>query len=226
MTDIYQTRKEIASQYILGDGIEIGALHSPLEIPENARVQYVDRLSVSDLRQQYPELSEVNLVEVNIIDDGETLLSIGDNTQDFVIANQMIEHCQDPINTLQNFFRVLRPSGIVYLSVPDQRYTFDITRPLTSVHHLIRDHQDGPEWSKIGHYEEYAKFVDKMTGNNFMNRVNQLVNTNYSIHFHVWTLDTFYQFLEYCQNNLGLQFSIEYFQENHFEFVFILRKKG
>jgi predicted SAM-dependent methyltransferase len=225
MTDIYQTRKEIANQYIQGRGIEIGALHSPLEIPLGSQVQYVDRLSVNDLRQQYPELSEVNLVEVDIIDNGETLFTIPDNSQDFVIANQMIEHCQNPIDTMKNFLRVLKPGGIVYLSVPDQRYTFDIERPLTSIHHLIRDNQDGPEWSKIAHYEEYVKLVDKMTGINFINRVNELVNTNYSIHFHVWTLETFSEFLGYCQNNLGFGFNIELSQINHFEFITILRKK-
>ena len=38
-------------------GIEIGALHHPLPVPPEARVRYVDRMPVSELRRQYPELA-------------------------------------------------------------------------------------------------------------------------------------------------------------------------
>jgi hypothetical protein len=53
-------------------------------------------MSVSDLRQQYPELGAVRLVEADIVDNGETISSIADNSWDFAIANHMIEHCQNP----------------------------------------------------------------------------------------------------------------------------------
>src|SRR6059036_2532729 len=88
-------RKTIASTYLRGDGLEIGALHNPLKVPPAARVKYVDRMCVADLRREYPELSGKHLVDVDILDDGETLASIGDGTQDFVIANHFIEHCEN-----------------------------------------------------------------------------------------------------------------------------------
>ncbi|NET62712.1 MAG: class I SAM-dependent methyltransferase [Symploca sp. SIO2E6] len=102
-------RRQIAWHYLSGKGIEIGALHSPLEVPPHAQVHYVDRLSVAELRKQYPELAEHELVEVDIIDDGETLPSMADASVDFVIANHMIEHCQDPIGTIEHHLRVLKP---------------------------------------------------------------------------------------------------------------------
>ena len=149
--DFWQVRRNIASQYLSGEGIEVGALHAPLEVPPGVKVHYVDRMPVSELRKQYPELAAVNVVEADIVDNGETLSSIADNSWDFVIANHMIEHCQNPIGTLENFLRVLKPGGLVYMGVPDKRYTFDIDRPLTSLDHLIRDYKEGPEWSKLGH---------------------------------------------------------------------------
>jgi SAM-dependent methyltransferase len=222
--DFWQVRRDIAFQYLSGEGIEVGALHAPLEVPAGVKVHYVDRMSVSDLRKQYPELAAVNLVEADIVDNGETLSSIPDNSWDFVIANHMIEHCQNPICTLENFLRVLKPGGIVYMGVPDKRHTFDIDRPLTSLDHLIRDYKEGPEWSKLGHYEEFIKLVDKPPEDHVAARIQQLLDIDYSIHFHVWTSETFPEVLEYCQKQLGFCFTIEFSQENSMEVIMILRK--
>ncbi|HCV31742.1 MAG TPA: methyltransferase type 11 [Microcoleaceae bacterium UBA9251] len=222
--DFWQVRRDIAFQYLSGEGIEIGALHAPLEVPAGVKVHYVDRMSVSDLRKQYPELATVNLVEADIVDNGETLSSIADNSWDFVIANHMIEHCQNPIGTLENFLRVLKPGGLVYMGVPDKRHTFDIDRPLTSLDHLVRDYNEGPEWSKLGHYEEFIRLVDKSPEEQVAARMQHLLDIDYSIHFHVWTAESFPELLEYCQKQLGFCFTIEFSQENSMEVIMILRK--
>jgi predicted SAM-dependent methyltransferase len=181
-------------------------------------------MSVSDLRQQYPELGAVRLVEADIVDNGETLSSIADNSWDFVIANHMIEHCQNPIGALENFLRVIKPGGFVYMGVPDKRYTFDIDRPLTSLDHLIRDYKEGPEWSKIGHYDEYVRLVDKFPEEQVAGRMQHLLDMDYSIHFHVWTAETFPELLAYCQEKLSHRFEIERLHKNSEELIVILRK--
>ena len=43
-------RREIAGRYLRGNGIEIGALHNPLDVPRSAHVRYVDHLAVDELR--------------------------------------------------------------------------------------------------------------------------------------------------------------------------------
>jgi predicted SAM-dependent methyltransferase len=222
--DFLQVRRDIAFQYLSGEGIEVGALHAPLQVPDSVKVHYVDRMSVSDLRKQYPELATFNLVEADIVDNGETLSSINDNSWDFVIANHMIEHCQNPIGALENFLRVIKPGGLVYMGVPDKRHTFDIDRPMTSLDHLIRDYKEGPEWSKLGHYEEYVRLVDKTPEEQVAVRMQLLLDIDYSIHFHVWTSETFPELLAYCQENLSSSFEIELFQENSGEMIMILRK--
>src|SRR5262245_49212308 len=68
---IHETRRRIASEFLTGDGIEIGALHQPLEISATAHVEYVDRMTVPELRRLYPELADKPLVEPDIIDNGE-----------------------------------------------------------------------------------------------------------------------------------------------------------
>ncbi len=64
-----------------------------------------------------------------MIDDGEHLASIGDESVDFVVANHFIEHCRDPIGALTTLLRVVRPGGVVFMAVPDKRQTFDRARP-------------------------------------------------------------------------------------------------
>ena len=98
-------------------------------------MRYVDRMPVTLLRRHYPELDELPLVEIDDVgDDGERLQTIEAQSQDFVIANHLLEHTEDPISTIRNWLRVLRPGGVIYMAVPDKRHTFDMTasRPRSS----------------------------------------------------------------------------------------------
>lgn len=217
-------RREIAFRYLNGEGIEIGALHSPLEVPRSARVRYMDRLPVDQLRKQYPELEEQYLVEVEIVGNGELLETVADNSLDFVIANHMIEHCQNPLLAIENYMRVLRQGGVIYMAVPDKRHTFDSDRPNTGIDHLARDYDEGPEWSRHGHFEEYARLVDKVPASELEEKTARLIEIDYSIHFHVWTPADFMEMLLYCRQSIARELEIELFRKNGMESIFILRK--
>ena len=67
------------------------------------------------------------------MDDAERLASLGDASQDFVVANHFLEHTEDPIGTMENVLRVIKPGGIAYLAVPDKRFTFDVSRDVTQI---------------------------------------------------------------------------------------------
>ena len=218
------SRELIAETYLRGDGIEIGALHKPLKLSASTTVRYVDRLSVSDLRKQYPELADEELVDVDILADGERLETIGNASQDFVIANHFVEHCQNPIGAVLNMLRVLKPGGILYLALPDKRCCFDSDRPVTSLDHIMRDYAEGPEWSRRQHFEEWASLVNKAVDEAEVERqADELMRTNYSIHFHVWTP---FEMLEFV---LALRkmtdFDLELcFEHDGVEVIFVLRK--
>jgi predicted SAM-dependent methyltransferase len=218
------TRHELAARYLRGTGIEIGALHNPLEIPAGAHVRYVDRMRTEELREHYPELNGQPLVDVDLLDDGEQLGTIPDGSVDFVIANHFLEHCQDPLRALSNFARVLRPGGIVYLAVPDKRDTFDAERPVTSLDHLFRDHAEGPVVSRRSHFEEWARFVDRVDETALATHVDKLMAKDYSIHYHVWTQAELLELLAALRTRLALPFEVEVLVRNEHEHVAILRK--
>jgi SAM-dependent methyltransferase len=218
-------RESVANIYIKGKGIEIGALHNPIGLPKSAKVKYVDRMSIRALREQYPELRSKELVNVDIVDDGEHLWKIKDYTQDFVIANQFLEHCQNPIRAISNMLRVLKNRGILYLSVPDKRYSFDIDRPVTSLEHLLRDYKKGPSVSKKQHFEDWVKYIDKIKNDIAVKKqISHLMSLDYSIHYHVWTQDEMLEFIVDLKKKLHLNFEVELILKNLGEMIIILRK--
>lgn len=216
-------RKELARKYLAGEGIEIGALHMPLWVPRQASVRYVDRMAVKDLRKHYPELAGLKLVEPNVVDDGEALGTFESESLDFVIANHFIEHTEDPLGTLVNHARVLRPGGVLYLAVPDKRETFDRERAVTPIEHLVRDRDEGPAWSRRAHFEDWARHVDK--ADDVDGHATKLMEEDYSIHFHVWTLEAFRDLLEYARREMRLPFELLELVPNTGEFIAVLRKE-
>ncbi len=109
----------LSFKYISGTGIEIGALHAPMSFDKDkARVLYVDRLSKQDLNLQYPEFSKYDIVNADIIDNGADLSTIADNSFNFCISNHVLEHIEDSLKALMNWLRVIKPGGVLYLSVP------------------------------------------------------------------------------------------------------------
>jgi predicted SAM-dependent methyltransferase len=219
----FRTRDVVAAVYLRGHGIEVGAAHQALHVPETAHVTYVDRMSAEDLRRTYPELGDMPLADVAIIENGETLATVGDNTQDFVIANHFIEHCENPILTLQTLFRVTKTGGVVFMAVPDKRYTFDVDRPCTSLDHVSRDFSEGPAWSKRQHFEEWSRLVSKTAPEAAVQQeVAHLLNIGYSIHYHVWGATELLEFLADLRRHI--QFELELFLRNGFENVLVFRK--
>lgn len=217
-------RTLLSSKYLRGEGLEIGALHVPLTVSGAATVKYVDRLPLQELREMYPELQSYEIVEPDILDDGQNLGTIEDSSQDFVIANHFLEHCPNPLAALKNIHRVLRLGGVFFLALPDKRFTFDVDRAVTTFDHVLRDFEDGPEWSKQNHYEEWVSVVEKLSGQSAQEQIDNLMRKEAWIHFHVWTQREMFELLASARKKLGLSFEIECFLKSELECIFVLRK--
>ncbi|MCZ6890041.1 MAG: methyltransferase domain-containing protein, partial [Gammaproteobacteria bacterium] len=223
------TREQIADAFLFGDGIEIGALQNPLSVPRTASVKYVDRMPKDQLYEHYPELKSHTLVDVDIVDDGETLALFADASVDFVIANHFIEHSEDPISTIRNMIRVLKPGGAVFLAVPDKRATFDSDRDPTPLSHVLEDDGNQGAASRRKHYEEWVEIVEPhfgrtySAGEPFESRVAGLMKQRYSIHFHCWEPSGFRELLDHLRTELQ-SFEIPLCVTRQDEFIAILTK--
>jgi SAM-dependent methyltransferase len=229
-----EARAELAYRYLAGKGLEIGALNWPLDLPAGAEASTVDRMTLEELREEYPELAGRELAKVDIIDDGERLVSIPDVSQDFIVANHFLEHTEDPIGTIKTHLGKLKPGGVLFYAVPDKRYTFDVRRQTTPVEHVIRDHEEGPEGSRAEHYDEWVLLAeespydreDAIFPEHAEMYSRDLEASGFSIHFHVWTGSTFLEFLLECRRRLEEGFEIEATCRRGIELVVVLRKAG
>jgi SAM-dependent methyltransferase len=218
-------RRRLGRRYLWGDGLEIGALHLPLPLPRGARARYVDRMSVEELRAHYPELEEYDLVEPDFVDDAERLATVPSDSMDFVVVNHLIEHCQDPIAALLAQARVLRGGGVLYLAAPDRRRTaFDRDREETTLAHLLRDHEQGPQASRSLHYEEWTRLAIRVPAEEVLEHAAALEEQDYSIHFHTFTLTSFLALVLHCREAYDLPLEVLATETNGHEFILIARK--
>ncbi len=223
LLDRNTVRKDVALRFLRGEGIEIGALDYPLRVPRGAHVRYVDHLDETGLREVHSGTLRDGrpLVVPDIVDDGARLERFADASLDFVVANHMLEHVEDPIAALEHQLRVLRQHGILYLTLPDARHSFDSPRNRTTVEHLLRDHREGPQVSRREHYEECAELIEGHRGGGVAQRAIEMETEDLHPHFHVWEPITFAGFLA----ALELPFSLELLQASIGEFIVILRKQ-
>jgi predicted SAM-dependent methyltransferase len=196
--------------WLKGDGIEIGALHRPLAVPPGAQVTYVDRLPEDELRRHYPELDGQPFAPVGMIGTAENLSAFKDNSLDFIIANHLLEHLEDPVAGLIEFHRVLKPDGALFMALPDSRVTFDRDRALTPSEHILDEHRHGTETHRRDHYLDWTIHVENRKAH-IEARVRELIDMAYAIHFHVWRADSFLEFFFAAKREAGLDFELAAF---------------
>ena len=222
-------RKSLRS-YLAGHGIEIGALHNPLDISglSVTSIKFVDRMSSDELQKHYPELRDVTLVPVDIIDNGEVLETIEPDSLDFIIANHFIEHARNPMGTIRNWLSKLRRGGTIFMAVPDKNHTFDRDRALTPLEHLIADYRSDLT-ARLSddrqHFVEWAARVNKVPVDDVESRVTHLMAMDYSIHFHTFTLESFLDMLHHLKHECMVPFAIKACADNADEFVVILARE-
>jgi SAM-dependent methyltransferase len=213
------------THYLKGYGLEIGALNSPLPLPKDVKAIYSDILTPEQLDRSYPGSKHPD-----IISNSEEFPDTPTNTFDFIVANHVLEHVTDPIKALGEWYRVLKDGGILFVTLPDKRYTFDRRRQRTLLAHLIEDHQSVlPEQQRnLKHLYEWATFVEKLPEKSpqWNAWVDNQIRKGYCVHNHVWTIDDILDLVSYMKDNENFQYSVVDYKNTPFtaiEFVLILK---
>jgi SAM-dependent methyltransferase len=222
--NVGEIKAALSLTFLSGEGIEIGALSSPFPVKAGVVVRNVDRMDVDSLRKQYPELADKDLAKVDIVDDGETLGLVGNESQQFVVASHFVEHAKNPIGFYLACSRVLRKGGVLLLVVPDKRHTFDVDRPLTSIEHVIGDHTLGHEAQKRTHCEEIVCCQQKLSGDAAEIAIERMLQSDYSYHWHVWTSNTFLECMAAVIARYSMPLEIVLFMKGKGEFFVVLMK--
>ncbi|MDR2128365.1 MAG: class I SAM-dependent methyltransferase [Burkholderiaceae bacterium] len=245
--DTASTRYTVASTFLSGRGIEIGAFAYPLRLPAGAQVQYVDKYDLGALDGLHTiagltpgdfGIDMGSVIQPDIIDDGECLSKIGDYSQDFVIANHVLEHFENPVKGFRNMLRVLKHGGILYLSLPEMRHSFDSVRQPTPFEHILKDYTEGPAWSRAAAYAEFSRVfaAHGMDKGLFPRRTGaelaafeqeiaaEMEQTGFSIHFHAWTADGMVEMFAKIKSTFNLSFETRMMLQNNDEVIFVFQK--
>lgn len=132
-------------------GIEIGAsIHNPFGL-NTLNVDYTDDYTTPFKQEEFKKYGQY--LKVDIVSPGDDL-PFKDNVWDFVISSHVIEHFYDPVKTILEWLRVVKPGGYVFMIVPHKNRTFDKDRPRTTLAELIQnhDHPNPPVPDHHGHY--------------------------------------------------------------------------
>jgi len=191
------------SSKLMGDGLEIGPLHRPMVTHSGMNMKYVDRCTVAELREHYPELNDLPLVEPHILDDAESLKNVPNESFDFLISAHVIEHMKNPLSALEQWARVIKPGGLIYMIVPDKRVTFDKKRARTNTAHIVLDYKKPSAERDYEHYLDYAVHVhDKTDHDEAIAEADRLLEIDYSIHYHVFIPEDIVSLLQWFSNNI------------------------
>jgi len=92
-----------ASRYFVGNGIDIGCGND----------------SIGRYSDIFPLMRKV--VAWDISDgDAQMMVSVSNNSYDFVHSSHCLEHLVDPYEGLLNWFRILKPGGHLVITIPDE----------------------------------------------------------------------------------------------------------
>jgi len=138
----------------------------------------------------------------------------------------------DPIRAMQNWNRVLRPGGRLFMAVPDKEQTFDRNRPLTTLEHLVQDYEDPSAERDFEAFLEFAvevsaKIAGACTLAGARAHAELMRREQYSIHYHVWDQQTFREFLAFLPGYLPdyALHEIDYSPTVADEFVYVLERR-
>ncbi|MBB4016046.1 SAM-dependent methyltransferase [Chelatococcus caeni] len=138
------------------DAIEIGAYAAPTVSHDEANIRFIDFFSTEELRAKARQAGgdPDAVVEVDYVCRDDNYDMVVKDQFDVVIANHVFEHVDHAIRWLQTTRRMLRSGGVLFLVLPDKKYSFDKFRPDTPFSHILFEYlADGQDVSAIHNFE-------------------------------------------------------------------------
>ena len=88
------------------------------------------------------------------------LRRIPDQSYDFVLSSNNLEHVANPLKAVKEWMRVVRPGGHLLLVLPRRESNFDRNREVTRFEHLLKDLEEDVDEHDLTHLPEILEFHD------------------------------------------------------------------
>lgn len=176
---------ELAHKYLDGlQGIEIGpAAHNPFNLKGSTAVGLGPDKDINDYR--FFQRAQIDMCgeycEIDVSGEAEKI-PLPSGSQDYVITSHVIEHLPNPILAFKEWYRLLKPDGIMFSIVPLRNaLPSDSGREITTLDTFIRAYKE--QW----------------TVNTVPHEYEALVPGGRRGHYFVYTHQSFVELLNYCK---------------------------
>ena len=156
-----------------GAGLEIGPSHNPIAPKkEGYNVHILDYMTAEELRNKYKDhvvhgVDIERIEEVDFVWKGEPYYELIGKIEcyDWIIASHAIEHMPDMVSFLQQCEKLLKPSGVLSLVIPDKRYCFDFFSPSSTSGAILDAYANNSKRPSPGQVFDYIANSVKRNGN-------------------------------------------------------------
>lgn len=193
-----------------GIGIEVGAVNCPFDV--DADVFYLDQYDGGQVAAAHaadPNVDEI--LPVSFVSQRPPYNFIATESFDFVIASHVIEHLANPLASIEEFYRIIRPGGIIYLVVPHKDFSFDKDRIETSLLHFVIEYIAQTRDISIEHYLEHliqGVRIESLSLDDrslLMQQAVSLFEKQSDFHVHTFTHTSFWGLLDWWSARLGAE---------------------
>lgn len=209
--------------YCTGNGLEVGPGKNPLCDPK--RTKFLDKHSTGKDGCPNPDIQAP-----------ADRIPVADGTFDYVFSSHCLEHMPNTIRVLQEWIRVLRPAGVIFLVLPHGDRTLDRCRKKTTLEHHLRDLTAvGDASFDPSHFEEMQQGWTAEAGDQFAQRQADYEREwgapiwdfefrirNDILHYHVWTQHEMVVLLQHL--NLKIMHVCEVVPDRPDSFLVVARK--
>ncbi|TDY25743.1 methyltransferase family protein [Paraburkholderia sp. BL6665CI2N2] len=184
-----------------GVGLEIGPYDQPTVFKSEADVRYLDWKDREQLVREctHPDMI-ADIPEIDYVVHSNRYGEYISDKFDYVIANHVMEHAPNMIQWLSDLCDMMRPGAVLFLALPDKKFSFDKYRQDTALSHFVAEYvasvEDIPREHQIEceiYYDE--AFVNKpmhVADKLDMNRIRHKLQAppHVGIHSHVFESST------------------------------------
>lgn len=137
LDEIRAIRYEVSKPYLNGSGMEVGAGANPQRLPDGVQCRYFDKYDRNFVEHFFGEGRELPYQVTSLADVTKHF----PDGADFLIAHNVLEHCENPIRTVCDWISYIRPGGVLVVGLPlPSRCLNDGQRRFASFRHVLEDY--------------------------------------------------------------------------------------
>jgi hypothetical protein len=218
MNRVTQLRRAHLDRFIdvsAAQGLEVGPYNQPMVSRSEGDIKYLDYMTRAQLLDlKGPEHLQGDIPETDyIVSDNHYNCHVKEDF-DYIIANHVAEHSPNFVRFFRDLADLIRPQGILFIALPDKKFTFDKFRSDTDLSHILYDFYKDVDEISMEHLLELELYYDlnftgqemRLSGRLNNERLKQVLSQkpHIGIHCHVFRSETLLSKVMYPLMYMGL----------------------